>query len=651
MLKQYNFSLAKINKKGWYGLDHIKKVMEKKVIFIKLKAQTCKSIQYFEESYICYINEVQGHYYYNFQSQGDTSCLRELDDNSEYYFFALVYDNNLNNKDKFLKAFLGTGTFNANHNSIKITTKYSSEENNTIKSLRKLSNLDINKDFNDGEYVNIENSEYLFSQIDFILSAPYIHKKIDRKYGSIESEEKLHPLAQRNEYCRRQYNLRGPQKERGEFQRDYERIVHSKAFRRMVDKAQVFSASKGDYYRTRMTHSQAVAQIARGIATELKLNLCLTEAIALGHDLGHTPFGHQGERTLNDILCDKIHIIKNAELFKDNFGGFKHNYQSVRVASILEEEYFEIDGMDLTYQTLEGMLKHTKLKRGNYNLDEYIIADDSQSELSFDKDYCSTLEGQVVAVADEIAQRGHDLDDALSSGIISLEEFEKYLDFKKLSPLKNEIFQLINDMRKAEKNHRFFSDKKELMNSQIVSKVISYFINDVISVSEENMQNYSIDDFEKNGHKVNKDKLIWFSQDAEAINNYLDTLITNIVINSPEVSLFDNNGATIVASLFKAYYTNPRLIHKGTQRRIYVETRRFTQNVVDFELGNHEVILDEIHKITKIDLSDVNKEMSSELKKEYIQKRRILVRNICDYISGMTDTYAINEYRRIEKQL
>lgn len=224
----------------------------------------------------------------------------------------------------------------------------------------------------------------------------------------------LHTLAQKNEYCRRQYNLRVPQENRGEFQRDYERIVHSKAFRRMVDKAQVFSASKGDYYRTRMTHSQAVAQIARGIATELNLNLCLTEAIALGHDLGHTPFGHQGERTLNDILCDKIHIIKNADLFEDNFGGFKHNYQSIRVASTLEEEYFEIEGMDLSYQTLEGILKHTKLKRNDYNLEEYILGDDAQIELSFDNDYCSTLEGQVVAIADEIAQRGHDLEDRKS---------------------------------------------------------------------------------------------------------------------------------------------------------------------------------------------------------------------------------------------
>lgn len=143
-----------------------------------------------------------------------------------------------------------------------------------------------------------------------MLKDPYYFEEKDRAYCSIKSEEMLHPLAQKNEYCRRQYNLREPQNDRGEFQRDYERIVHSKTFRRMVDKAQVFSASKGDYYRTRMTHSQAVAQIARAIAAELNLNLCLTEAIALGHDLGHTPFGHQGERTLNDILCDKIHIKK-----------------------------------------------------------------------------------------------------------------------------------------------------------------------------------------------------------------------------------------------------------------------------------------------------------------------------------------------------
>lgn len=625
--------------------------MEKKVIFIKLKAYVCQAIQFFEDSYEDFTHNRNKSYFYNFPMEKDTSYLSELSDGKEYYFFALVYENNENNKERFVKAFLGTGKYDKNRKSLRIITKYNREENNIIANLRKISNLDIKKDFSNGDYVTLENSEYLFSQIDFMLNEPYVFERKDRTYCSIKSEEALHPLAQKNEYCRRQYNLREPQEDRGEFQRDYERIVHSKAFRRMVDKAQVFSASKGDYYRTRMTHSQAVAQIARAIAAGLNLNLCLTEAIALGHDLGHTPFGHQGERTLNDILCDKIHIIKNADLFKDNFGGFKHNYQSIRVASILEEEYYEIEGMDLSYQTLEGMLKHTKLKRDNMKLDEFINADNSHEELSFENDYCSTLEGQVVAVADEIAQRGHDLDDALSSGIMSLEEFIKYLEFKKLSQLKKKIDQLTVGMEQIEENHRLFPDKKELMNSRVASTLLSFFINDVISISKDNMNNYSVVDFEKNGHKVDEDKLIWFSDDAEAINNYLDTIISNRVINSPEVSLFDNNGATIVAGLFKAYYNNPRLIHKGTQRRIYVETRRFTQNVVDFELGNHEIILDEIQKITQIDLSDENIKLSRELKQEYMQKRRILVRNICDYISGMTDTYATNEYRRIEKQM
>lgn len=625
------------------------------MIIIKLKALACDQIvQYFESSYDAFIKGRVPKNYYNFPKDKDTTYLCDLTDAKDYYFLALVYEIDENNNDRFIKTFMGTGTFSEENKSLKIVTKYSDDDNNTIKSLRKLSNLDINRDFNDREYVNIEDSEFLFSQIDFILSAPYFPEKFDRKYKSIDSEKDLNPLAQRNEYCRRQYNLREPQDGRGEFQRDYERIVHSKAFRRMVDKAQVFSASKGDYYRTRMTHSQAVAQIARGIAAELNLNLNLTEAIALGHDLGHTPFGHQGERTLNDILHNKIPIIKNADLFENHFGGFKHNYQSIRVASILEDEYFEIEGMDLSYQTLEGMLKHTSLtKNGNtFELKKFITAQDAETELCFDnKTVCSTLEGQIVAVADEIAQRGHDLDDALSSGMMSLDEFKKYLDFKKLHRLKEKIDELFEDEKKALQKRRLLSDENELINSRVVSTVLSYFINDVIEVSKNNMQDYSVKDFEANGHNVGSERLIWFSDAAEAINKYLDTLITNRVINSSEVSLFDNNGATIVAGLFKAYYNNPRLIHKGTQRRIYAETRRCTKNVVNFELGNHDVISDEIKKITMADLSEESEELSSDQKEEYTRKREILVRNICDYISGMTDTYAINEFKRIEKQL
>lgn len=622
--------------------------MNKKVIFIKLKNKVCTRIKYFEESFESFKSGKNGNNYYNFPMDQDTSYLSELVDGDDYYFFASVHDNE-NGGVEFIKSFLGVGRFSFENKSLKITTKYSSSENTMIGSLRQLSALNINKDFAEGEYVATEESEYLFNQIDFILNDVYVCAKIDRSYESIDSEKALHPLAQKNEYCRRQYNFREPQKNRGEFQRDYERIVHSKAFRRMVDKAQVFSAAKGDYYRTRMTHSQAVAQIARGIAAELDLNIILTEAIALGHDIGHTPFGHQGERTLNDILCNKIKIIKNCDLFEDNFGGFKHNYQSVRVASQLEEQYFEIEGMDLSYQTLEGMLKHTRLKRENFELDEFITAVDAKKELYFDNDFCSTLEGQIVAVADEIAQRGHDLDDALSSGIMSLNDFNKHMTLKKVKKLEEKIGALTNDMVNANNLHRKFSDENELMNSRIVSTIIAYFINDVIAASRERIDSYPVKNFKNNSFAVDK-KLIDFSEEALMVSQFLETIITNNVINSPEIALFDNNGATIVSSLFKAYYNDPRLLHRGTQRRIYAETRRFTQNVVDFEFGNHNVIRDEIQKITAADLEN-KKEISSELYAEYLTKRRILVRNICDFISGMTDTYAINEYRRIEKQL
>lgn len=616
--------------------------MENKIIYIKL-IKDCKPIQYFEESYS--ENKTR---YYNFPSNHDVSYLNELTDKSEYYFFALVYENN-GLENKINKAFLGTGCYSAENQSLNFLVKYASSECTTTKNLRMLSNLDIRDDFNRGEYVLIEESEYAIKQIDFILHLPYKHEIKTNRYGTIESEKNLHVLAQRNEYCRRQYNLRDPQPNRGEFQRDYERIVHSKAFRRMVDKAQVFSASKGDYYRTRMTHSQAVAQIARGIASELNLNMNLTEAIALGHDIGHTPFGHQGERTLNDILCDRIHVIKNCDLFKDHFGGFKHNYQSIRVASILEEEYAEIDGMDLSYQTLEGMLKHTKLRSDEFKLESFIEGDNIKSELFLEHDFCSTLEGQVVAIADEIAQRGHDLDDALSSGIMSLEAFEKFLTFKKAKSLRDRIINQNKQIQTyAEINHRRFVDENELKNSRAVSTIISYFINDIIKASRKRIDNYSVGDFKKNNHIITE-LLIYPSKESLALSQYLETIITNKVINSSEIALFDNNGATIVSSLFKAYYNDPRLLHKGTQRRIYIETRRCTANVVDFEFGNHKVISDEIKYITKEDLSDSN--LDEVHREEYKLKRKILVRNICDFIAGMTDTYAINEYNRIAKQL
>ncbi len=343
----------------------------------------------------------------------------------------------------------------------------------------------------------------------------------------------------------------------------------------------------------------------------------------------------------------KYDIIKSVKLIEkaNYFGGFKHNYQSLRVASLLEEEYTGICGMDLSFQTLEGMIKHTKLKRNEFILEEFTNDKSANENLHFEQEFCSTLEGQVVAIADEIAQRGHDLDDALSSGAMKFEDLKKYLTIKKMNKLLDIVNGVNKDIEKMINSHRRFIDEKELRNSRIVSAIVSYFINDVIRYSAEKISEYDYSEFEKNDFRVSKE-LICFSETATTLNKYLETIITSKVINSPEVSLFDNNAHTIVKGLFKAYYNNPRLLHKGTQRKLYINLRNVSQNVVDFEYGNHEIIKEEFDLITGYDF---DKDSTSKLAKEYYDKRCVLVRVICDFISGMTDTYATDEYNRIVK--
>lgn len=250
--------------------------MGNKIIYIKLK-EGCKPIEYFRNSF-----DERKNYYYNLSSYAEDELeISKACIDSSYFLIALIHDN-----DKIIYSYLGTGTISHNDKgfSIKFSIKSKLNYGTAIKNICKLSELSLSDDFAKDEYVLKEESELIAKQIDFIINRPFEEKTKEQRYEKINSEDGLDDLAQRNEYCERAYNLRAPKQHRGEFQRDYERIVHSKAFRRMVDKAQVFSASKGDYYRTRMTHTQAVSQIARGIAEGLGLNMYLTEAIALGHD-------------------------------------------------------------------------------------------------------------------------------------------------------------------------------------------------------------------------------------------------------------------------------------------------------------------------------------------------------------------------------
>jgi dGTPase len=186
---------------------------------------------------------------------------------------------------------------------------------------------------------------------------------------------------------------------RSEFQRDRDRIIHSNAFRRLEYKTQVFVNHEGDLFRTRLTHSIEVAQIARSIARRLRLNEDLAEAISLAHDLGHTPFGHAGQDALN--ACMKA------------YGGFEHNLQSLRVVDVLEERYAEFDGLNLCFETREGILKHCSAENAAQlgDLGERFLNNRRPS-----------LEAQVANLADEIAYNNHDVDDGLRSGLITLEQ-------------------------------------------------------------------------------------------------------------------------------------------------------------------------------------------------------------------------------------
>lgn len=624
--------------------------MSKPFIIVKIKHDESNIINFIKDSFNNNIYR-----YYNPCSLADKETIESLDKNEDYNIIFIIFEHSYDDKYKANEIFIGECKIKENSNSInyKINRDINSELviNNFIDS----SGLDLKNDFKRNSYVSLEYSDSLITQLKHSTEKPYkpvIIKYSDQCYDELESEAKLHKFSQKNEHCRRAIGILEKDKSRGEFQRDRERIIHSKAMRRLVDKAQIFTSSKGDHYRTRMTHTLEVSQIARGIAQRLNLNLDLTEAIALAHDFGHTPFGHQGERTLDNILKNKIEIIKNGDMPEFNgFGGFKHNFQSVRVLSYLEEKYLEFEGLDLSYQVLEGVLKHTKVKLNDYGEPKYhpdecysiseFLVNGEIEYLFLDYDFPTTLEGQIVAIADEIAQRGHDLDDSFASNYLTYDELISFFELKKLKSLQDTIIFLKNERDEFEIKNRIYPDRDDILRSRIVSSIISYFINDVVTESEKRINSYEPSFFYSEHHRFDK-KLISFSPEGAFINDYLDRIISKRVINSLEVTKFDNKADLIIRFLFEAYYNNPKLLHKGTLIRIYRDIKKISDNVIDFINGNPKLIADEFRQICFKDLSE-------EPDEEYINKRKILVRNITDYISGMTDNYALNEYNSIYK--
>lgn len=500
--------------------------------------------------------------------------------------------------------------------------------------------MDLASDYQDYSYVMARSLESLYNSVKDILIKG-VSPQLYNNYREIDETYKLSDYAQKNHMCRRMYGKLSEDETRNEFQRDRERIVNSKAFRRLVDKAQIFSADKGDHYRTRMTHTLEVNQIAKAISACLKLNVDLTEAIALAHDLGHTPFGHQGERTIQRILDGKeLKGLFNILDENANIGGFKHNYQSVRVMTKLEEKYVEYSGLDISFQVLEGVLKHTKLKREENNIEEFIHKEFVE-ELHMDRDFCSNLEGQVVAVADEIAQRGHDIDDAITSGLISAEELIDALSSYKYQDLYK---RLKNENEKINANSRCYINKRELVVGRIISCIVSYFIKDVVQASEEEIKRKKA--FSDDG--IFNEKLIVFSKNGEKCCKFIEKLVNKRVIADSEVAKFDSNADIVIKKLFEAYYKNPKLLHSGTLRKIYVDmlcsdSEDVANSAIDLINGNLAVVRQEIREITTEEITDI----TDDKQKVLFEKRKILIRNIADYIAGMTDSYAKKEYEEL----
>lgn len=579
----------------------------------------------------------------------------EIKNDKDTLFIAILMDEQITHKID--KAFLGTCRFDQD-------SKWNVHIRKTISAPLFLENLDrnienrFNSDLSDGDIIN--KLEYSSILIDIAFNEVFISNEAlksnkKQKYSNREEEDYLSNYAQRNQNCYRMWGLSGEEVERSEFQRDRERIVNSKAFRRLVDKAQIFTSSKGDHYRTRMTHTLEVAQIARSIANSLKVNIDLTEAIALAHDLGHTPFGHQGERTLDDILNHRIDLLPMiTALGRNPYGGFKHNFQSIRVLTFLEEKYIAYPGLDVSFGLLEGVLKHTKVREKKCfecqdgecvkccDIKEFIDSP-FDKELYLEYKFATTLEGQVVAIADEIAQRGHDIDDAFTSGLLKIEEFKNYLKHQAMKPLHDIIKETFKELEECTNREQI--NETDMFCTRIISDIIGYLVNDVIDETKRQIEDFLPDDMYDDKHRFSK-LIVDFSTSGKSVCELLNKLISKKVVNCHEVTKFDKNASHVIEVLFRNYYRNPKLMQERILQRMHLLMKKETGNVVNFIDGDLDLIKEEIKLITDLSVPENKIKWNSE-NQEYFEKHKILVRCITDCIAGMTDSYAMNEYNSL----
>jgi dGTPase len=318
---------------------------------------------------------------------------------------------------------------------------------------------------------------------------------------------------------------------RSEYQRDRDRIVHSTAFRRLVYKTQVFVNHEGDLYRTRLTHSLEVAQIARTIAHVLKLNEVLSEAICLAHDLGHTPFGHAGQDALNECMED--------------FGGFEHNLQSLRVVDELEEHYAEFDGLNLTFECREGILKHCSLSNAR-----------SLGELGerFIERRQPGLEAQLANFADEIAYNNHDVEDGIRAGLISVDELCTVPLFREYHAVVAGSYPSLGGRRQV---------------YEILRRMINHLVTDLIDSSAARLLASGVGSAAE--VRAHGGPLIGFSDATREANLALKAFLREEVYKHYKVRRMTSKARRVVRELFDAFFNDPKLMpdeHEATGLRL-----------------------------------------------------------------------------------
>ncbi len=326
------------------------------------------------------------------------------------------------------------------------------------------------------------------------------------------------------------------------FQRDRDRILHARAFRRLKHKTQVFVPHVGDHPRTRLTHTLEVSQLARTIARALGLNEDLAEAAAMGHDLGHTPFGHTGESVLDEILCGENPEVVLPPAVVAGVGRFKHNYQSLRVVDLFERRYAQ-PGINLTDQVREAIIKHTSWKVG--------FAFPLPHAGGLHLDLPCHLEGQAVAVADEIAQQTHDLEDGLRAGSVALEEAEKLA-----------VALRVRD----EAGPGYAAERPWDRQNSLVRGIIRLFVKDVVTTSAARIgafcERHGIanhDDYAAHAREVSQ-TTVWFSSETEGLFTELKTFIYAKIINQAPVSRQDWRARRVLTALFRAFWSEPAVL-------------------------------------------------------------------------------------------